>query len=268
MNTRRIIIGDIHGHYDGLMALLEAIAPGRDDMVYFLGDLIDRGPKSSQVVTFVKNSPYQCILGNHEHMMIQALSDTEVKHEAWQSWYYSGGVETVESYRDTGIMPYDDLEWMRSLPLYLDLGDIWLVHAGINPKLPIQKQAHHECCWIRHEFHSVDKPYFSDKLIIIGHTITFTFDEVEPGELVCGAGWLDIDTSAYHPRSGWLTGLDVDNNIIYQVNVKDYQTRKMHLDELVKPYKARRTLRQKMQERLSMKKNNQENLKVKNYQSS
>ncbi|NES08396.1 MAG: serine/threonine protein phosphatase, partial [Okeania sp. SIO2F4] len=56
MNTRRIIIGDIHGYYDGLMALLEAIAPGRDDMVYFLGDLIDRGPKSSQVVEFVRNS--------------------------------------------------------------------------------------------------------------------------------------------------------------------------------------------------------------------
>ena len=66
MKSKRIIIGDIHGHYDGLMTLLEAIAPGRNDMVYFLGDLIDRGPKSSQVVEFVKNSPYQCILGNHE----------------------------------------------------------------------------------------------------------------------------------------------------------------------------------------------------------
>jgi len=265
MNTRRIIIGDIHGYYDGLMTLLEAIAPGRDDMVYFLGDLIDRGPKSSQVVEFVRKSPYQSILGNHEYMMIQALSDTQVKQEAWHSWYHSGGIETVQSYRDTGIMPYDDLEWMRSLPLYRDLGDIWLVHAGINPKLPLQKQAHHECCWIRNEFHSVEKPYFSDKLIIIGHTITFTFNDVDPGELVCGAGWLDIDTSAYHPRSGWLTGLDVDNNIIYQVNVRNNQTRKVPLDKLVKPYKARRTLRQKIQERLSKIEDNQEKLKFNNH---
>ena len=47
MNQRRIIIGDIHGNYDGLIALLDMVAPGIDDMVYFLGDLIDRGPKSS-----------------------------------------------------------------------------------------------------------------------------------------------------------------------------------------------------------------------------
>lgn len=242
MNNRRIVIGDIHGHYDALMALLEAIAPGQDDMVYFLGDLIDRGPKSSQVVEFVRKSPYQCILGNHEQMMIQALSNTANRREVWQGWYHSGGLETVESYRDTGIMPYDDLKWMQSLPLYLDLGDIWLVHAGINPKLPIKMQASQECCWIRDKFHSMEKPYFSDKLIIVGHTITFTFDDVEPGELVSGEGWLDIDTSAYHPRSGWLTGLDVDNNIIYQVNVKNSQIRKVPLEELVKPYKARRKL--------------------------
>ena len=153
----------------------------------------------------------------------------------------------MESYRETEIMPYDDLEWMESLPLYLDLGNIWLVHAGINPKLPIQSQTKNECCWIRDEFHSLDKPYFSDKLIVVGHTITFTFDDVKPGELVCGKGWLDIDTGAYHSQSGWLTGLDVDNNIIYQVNVKDNQTRKMPLNKLTKPYKSRRKFKQKMQ---------------------
>ncbi|NEP44268.1 MAG: serine/threonine protein phosphatase, partial [Okeania sp. SIO2H7] len=70
---RRIIIGDVHGHYDGMIALLEAIAPGKKDEVYFLGDLIDRGPKSAQVVDFVRKSPYKCLLGNHEHMMLNAM---------------------------------------------------------------------------------------------------------------------------------------------------------------------------------------------------
>ncbi|MGB3509480.1 MAG: metallophosphoesterase family protein [Microcoleaceae cyanobacterium] len=252
MNQRRIIIGDIHGHYDGLMVLLEAIAPGKDDMVYFLGDLIDRGPKSSQVVSFVRNSPYQCIRGNHEQMMIQALSEETREEGIWQGWFYSGGWETVESYRDTNIMPYEDLEWMQSLPMYLDLGDVWLVHAGVNPKLSINKQTSHDFCWIRQEFHCIEKPYFPDKLIITGHTITFTFENVEPGELVRGEGWLDIDTSAYHSRSGWLTGLDITNNLVYQVNVNhDNKTRKMPLEELVKPYKFQpRTVKQKRQERL------------------
>ncbi|NET43080.1 metallophosphoesterase family protein [Okeania sp. SIO2B3] len=263
MKQRRIIIGDVHGHYDGLMILLEAIAPGKDEKVYFLGDLIDRGPKSSQVIEFVRNNSYQCLLGNHEQMMIQALSDKGGKKGAWEAWFYSGGNETVESYRDTGIMPYEDVEWIRSLPLYLDLGDIWLVHAGVNPELPIQKQTYHEYCWIRKEFHSIEKPYFSNKLMIIGHTITFTFNNVEPGELVCGAGWLDIDTSAYHPRSGWLTGLDVDNNIVYQVNVNNNEIRKMALEELVKPYTPKPTLKEIMQERLLAKKKYKEKLKVK-----
>ena len=44
-NHRRIIIGDVHGHYEGLMTLLDAIAPGEADQVYFLGDLIDRGSR-------------------------------------------------------------------------------------------------------------------------------------------------------------------------------------------------------------------------------
>lgn len=265
MNHRRIIIGDVHGHYDGLMVLLEAIAPAKDEMVYFLGDLIDRGPKSSQVVEFVKNSPYQCILGNHEQMMIEALSDIHGERGAWQGWFYSGGWETVESYRDTGIMPNDDLEWMRSLPLYLDLGDVWLVHAGVNPKLPIKKQTYHDFCWIRKEFHSLEKPYFSDKLIITGHTITFTFDNVEPGELVLGEGWLDIDTSAYHSRSGWLTGLDITNNIVYQVNVNDdHKIRQMPLEALVKPYKSKPKVKQKIQEHLCFKKHNQQQETLKN----
>ena len=56
MTQRRIVIGDVHGHYDTLMTLLDAIAPTGDDMVYFLGDLIDRGPQSAQVVDFVKQS--------------------------------------------------------------------------------------------------------------------------------------------------------------------------------------------------------------------
>ncbi|MEL6131189.1 MAG: serine/threonine protein phosphatase, partial [Cyanobacteria bacterium J06628_4] len=68
-------------------------------------------------------------------------------------------------------------------------------------------------------FHSHTKPYFSDKLIITGHTITFTLPGIDPGEIAKGPGWLDIDTGAYHPKSGWLTALDVDNAMVYQFNV-------------------------------------------------
>ena len=237
MEHRRIVIGDVHGHHDGLMTLLEALAPGSDDRVYFLGDLIDRGPKSAQVLDFVQQSPYQTLLGNHEQLMLEALSGVPMDMRAWQSWLYSGGDATVASYRDTGMMPYKHLEWLRTLPTHLDLGDIWLVHAGVHPHMPIDKQSSEQLCWIRKEFHTISKPYFPNKLIIAGHTITFTFEGVRPGELVSGQGWLDIDTGAYHHKSGWLTGLDLSYRRVYQVNVFNHQVRILPLDEVVRPLK-------------------------------
>lgn len=232
MTHRRIVIGDVHGHYDGLMRLLEAIAPSDEDSVYFLGDLIDRGTQSAQVVKFVKQSSYHCLLGNHEQMLIDVLGDGEVYGPALQGWLYSGGHATVNSYGEAGI-PQGDIDWMRSLPTHLDLGDIWLVHAGIHPQIPLEKQSAEEFCWIREEFHSIAKPYFPDKLIITGHTITFTLPGVTPGKLAQGNGWLDIDTGAYHQKSGWLTGLDITNNVVYQVNVLRGRVRKLSLSEAV-----------------------------------
>jgi serine/threonine protein phosphatase 1 len=232
MTPRRIVIGDVHGHYDGLMTLLEAIAPSSNDSVYFLGDLIDRGPQSAQVVKFVKQNSYHCLLGNHEQMLLDVLGDGQIYGPALQGWLYSGGHATVNSYGEAGI-PTEDIEWMRSLPTYLDLGDIWLVHAGVHPQIPFEKQTAEEFCWIREEFHSIPQPYFPDKLIVTGHTITFTLPGVAPGKLAQGNGWLDIDTGAYHQKSGWLTGLDITNSLVYQVNVARRRVRRLPLREAV-----------------------------------
>lgn len=232
MNHRRIVIGDVHGYYDALMTLLQAIAPHSDDQVYFLGDLIDRGPQSSQVVNFVKENRYQCLLGNHEQMLLNILTSRSISNQTMQSWLSNGGRTTIASYEQATI-PHDHLEWFLSLPTYLDLGDIWLTHAGIDPSLPLAKQTANQLCWVRDAFHSMKKPYFPDKLIIVGHTITFTLPGVAPGKLAQGAGWLDIDTGAYHPRSGWLTGLDVTNSQVYQVNINNLCVRILPLKEAV-----------------------------------
>lgn len=218
--NRRIFIGDVHGHYDGLLALLDAVAPGEADDVYFLGDLIDRGPNSAAVVNFVAASGYSCLLGNHEQMLLDAFPGDEIAYGALQAWLYSGGQSTVMSYdqSDNQVL-FEHLRWMRSLPTHLDLGDIWLAHAGINPRIPLEDHTSQEYCWVRDEFHSLTTPYFKDKLIITGHTITFTLPDVPPGAIAKGVGWLDIDTGVYHPRSGWLTALDYTNQQVFQVNV-------------------------------------------------
>ncbi len=232
MTYRRIVIGDVHGHYDTLITLLEEIAPTGDDKIYFLGDLIDRGPKSAQVVEFVKQSGYQCLLGNHEQMLLDILGDGEIYGPALQAWLYSGGHSTVNSYGEDGVRQ-DHIEWMRTLPTYLDLGDIWLVHAGVHPRMSLEEQSSEQFCWIREEFHTINKPYFPDKLIITGHTITFTMPGVLPGKLAQGRGWLDIDTGAYHPKSGWLTALDIDNSLVYQANSARRRVRTLPLTEAV-----------------------------------
>lgn len=230
-SDRRIFIGDVHGHYDGLMKLMEAIAPDAADQVYFVGDLIDRGPKSAQVIEFVRQHDYHCVLGNHEQLLLEAFPDSRVSQMALQAWLQSGGQTTVASYSEPEIL-LENIEWLRTLPMYLDLGDIWLVHAGLHPALPVDAQTPQEFCWIREEFHSSSQPYFADKLIITGHTITFTLPGVSPGEVARGQGWLDIDTGAYHPKSGWLTGVDMTNQLVYQVNIFQRRSRTLPLAEV------------------------------------
>lgn len=233
MTHRRIFIGDVHGHYDGLMKLLEAIAPGDGDMVYFVGDLIDRGPKSSEVVKFVKESSYPCVLGNHEQLLLDAFRDRKIHKPAFQAWLYSGGQATITSYGNPQKL-LADVEWIRTLPTYIDLGDVWLVHAGVHPELPIEAQGPEDFCWIRSQFHQISEPYFPDKLIVIGHTITFTFAGLEPGQLALGQGWIGIDTGVYNPKSGWLTALDLTHRKVYQVNVFQRCIRTLPLARAVK----------------------------------
>ena len=230
-SSRRIVVGDVHGHYTALQTLLTAIAPGANDAVYFIGDLIDRGPDSAKVVELVLENKFHCLLGNHEQMMLDAVGGGQVSPQLLQSWLYTGGLATLTSYNHH--IPSQHINWLQSLPLYLDLGDVWLVHAGLDPQLPLQEQNHEQFCWIRERFHRSTQPYFSDKLIITGHTITFTFPRVEPGKLAMGAGWLDIDTGAYHPRSGWLTALELNERQVYQVHTNTQRVRKLALDEAV-----------------------------------
>ncbi|MEO0407624.1 MAG: metallophosphoesterase family protein, partial [Cyanobacteria bacterium P01_A01_bin.135] len=205
---RQIIIGDVHGQYDALVQLLEQVSPSVDDQVYFLGDVIDRGPKSAQVLDLIHRHGYKSLLGNHEQMMLAAFPNDKAATSNLAAWLYSGGQATLESF-DSVHHLLKQLPWIRTWPTYLDLGNIWLVHAGVNPLRPLDKQTLQDLCWIRQPFHGSRSPYFQDKLIVAGHTITFTLPDVVPGGIAQGEGWLNIDTGAYHPRSGWLTGVDV-----------------------------------------------------------
>jgi len=134
-------VGDIHGCYDTLVALLAKLPD--DAKVCFVGDLIDRGPKSMQVVELVKNNPnYYCVKGNHEEMMVDDSDNALRFMSQWPSgrlynhnssvWCRNGGKETIQSYSELkgegsearNEFNFDKfkghVEWMKTLPIYLE----------------------------------------------------------------------------------------------------------------------------------------------------
>ncbi len=131
------IIGDVHGMLPQLEALLARLP--KPHILVFTGDLIDRGPFSAEVVELVRSRGYRCVRGNHEQTFIAFFRDyfggmdLESVVEKWLVWIaLNGGKETLESYgflqdpKNPAILERirKDMEWMASLPLYIELGPI------------------------------------------------------------------------------------------------------------------------------------------------
>ncbi len=118
----KVIIGDVHGCYDTLMALIEQLP--KDAELIFVGDLVDRGPNSRKVIQLIRDNNHLCVLGNHEDMMIDAYEDfLDYGAPIWNSnWSDNGGDLTFREYTGVEDM-YEDVEWMRTLPRHILLDD-------------------------------------------------------------------------------------------------------------------------------------------------
>lgn len=135
------VIGDLHGHYNTLKALVEKLPD--DARLIFVGDLIDRGPQSADVVRFVRENGHQCVMGNHETLMVIyggefiSACRREQPLPQYNLWYVNGGITTLLSYgvailkegrlekaagseRELERLE-DDLRWMQTLPFYIEL---------------------------------------------------------------------------------------------------------------------------------------------------
>jgi len=126
----------------------------------FLGDYVDRGPDSAQVIQYMIDHPeFICLKGNHEDMMVSG-------HRAWLS---NGGVETLESYKGVSKEKVQEhIDWMRALPLYYEDEHRIYVHAGLSPGVPLEEQSETAMLWIREEFLLCGNDF--GKLVIHGHT--------------------------------------------------------------------------------------------------
>lgn len=119
-----IVIGDVHGKYDLLMKLVDKLP--KDSELCFIGDLIDRGPDSKQVVDFVKDNNHRCVRGNHEDMMIRAFVNRGMDN----MWMRNGGGATLDSFSDNLDLIRDEyLPWLKSLPITDTYKDFLISHS-------------------------------------------------------------------------------------------------------------------------------------------
>ena len=213
MSGRTLVIGDIHGCDTALDTLLGQLRITADDCVVLLGDIVDRGPGTRQVVERLMNLRQQCrfhyVMGNHEQMMLEALDRT---WDGWklENWLRYGGLQVLDSYGGSADqIPEEHIEFIRSAVDYYETPTEVFVHAGLEPDIPLAEQ--HEM-WLRwSRFTGEEQPLESGQRVICGHTAQ------REGLPVRSRGWVCIDTCVYGP-DGWLTCLDVLTDEFFQAD--------------------------------------------------
>jgi serine/threonine protein phosphatase 1 len=195
--TRIYAIGDIHGRVDlvrkmhGLILRDSAdAAEGARKVAVFLGDYIDRGMQSRQVIDLLIDHPlpgFETIhlRGNHEDSFRRLLDDASIGRQ----WFSYGGDATVYSYgvripRDLDPVerfahiqkqlrervPSRHVEFLDTLKMTWKCGDYLFVHAGIRPGVPLELQSDEDMLWIRDAFTESNADH--GRIVVHGHSIT------------------------------------------------------------------------------------------------
>jgi serine/threonine protein phosphatase 1 len=212
-------IGDIHGCLDELRQLEKMIVEDATDAgdgerwLVTLGDYIDRGPRSAQVISHLMSPPPAgfrriALAGNHEQLLLDFLADPAANAQ----WLDFGGLITAQSYgvraRSGGhgaaaartiasdlasLIPNSHLEFLRSMPISLSLPGYHFVHAGLRPGIAMAEQSDEDLIWIRSPF--LERVREADSVVVHGHT---------PVDTPVVLPWrIGIDTGAF--ASGKLT---------------------------------------------------------------
>ncbi|MGB3899433.1 MAG: metallophosphoesterase [Mesorhizobium sp.] len=192
-DTAVYAVGDVHGCLDELLALEDAIArdaeelPGRK-LIVMLGDYVDRGPASAQVLDHLVAAPPPgferiCLTGNHEMVMLDYLEGRTSR----SGWLAMGAEPTLLSYgidperlhlvygSDRRIddviraaIPAEHAAFLRSLPIMIEAENFLFVHAGIRPELPLDRQSDRDLVFIRDEFYKA--AHLLSRYVVHGHT--------------------------------------------------------------------------------------------------
>ena len=241
---RAYVIGDVHGCLDLLDALLARIEaevgehPRRKTSIIFLGDLIDRGPSSAQVIERLRTYSLpgvstHFVMGNHEEVMLKVISgDSEVL----SSWLQFGGAETLRSYgleprrirsmagadavaHIRKAVPANHVRFLESFADSVAFGGYLFVHAGIRPGVDLAEQSDTDLRWIRDVFLQDETDH--GFVVVHGHTISNGVEVT--------SNRIGIDTGAY--RTGTLTALAIEGSKRWLIQTsQNRETQRLSLD--------------------------------------
>ena len=210
MMKKIFAIGDIHGCAEKLRTLMGKmpIDYARDTLV-FIGDYIDRGPDSFEVVDYLvdlkqRHPGIVFLKGNHEDMLEKYLEGSDRF-----TYLLNGGQKTLDSYlnrankSEFSPIPSDHLDFYKSLVLYYRTDDFIFVHAGLREKIPLDKQDPQDLLWIREDF--IYSKFNFGRRVIFGHT-PFSEPLVQPNKI-------GIDTGAVYGNR--LTGVQLPEFVFF-----------------------------------------------------
>ena len=221
---------DIHGYpLNDFLTLLKKAGFGENDMLFILGDVIDRnGDGGVAMLRWMMNQPnVEFILGNHEAMLLSCsflfdeITDETIDHLSFQQmqlllqWMQNGSQPTMTALRklkQNSPEALDDLlDYLRDAPLYAAVSaggrDFLLVHSGLGNFSPSKKLSDYsadELLWTRP---APDEKYYTDMITIFGHTPT-GYIWGEKGKMFRTETWIDIDTGASSGGAPMLLRLD------------------------------------------------------------
>ncbi|ESU22902.1 hypothetical protein FEDK69T_18070 [Flavobacterium enshiense DK69] len=172
---RIIVVADIHGDDEKFRKALKSVSLKKTDKLVLLGDLIDRGKNSKNVLDtllLLKSNGFENIIyirGNHEQMLLDSIENEDKEY----IWIKNGGDKTLKSFRAnySNQIPEIYIDLLKSSILYYELENYFFVHAGLNFELEDPLEDTHSLMWIRDV--SIDlykNSSFSSKKIIHGHT--------------------------------------------------------------------------------------------------
>lgn len=208
--SKTFVIGDIHGAYRALTQCLERSGFDYEkDSLIALGDVADGWPQTKSCIDEllkIRNLTY--IFGNHDFWTLEWMESGTIE----PVWYEQGGKATIDSYAEE--IPPEHVSFLKkALPYYIE-NDRLFVHAGINPRQPIERQTLHTFLWDRDLARTAlslyqnktDQKLTDYQEIYIGHTPVPYLHPIQSGGIWLmdtGAGWsgvlsiMNIDTKEF-----------------------------------------------------------------------